>query len=291
MIFSKFNIFVLYLFSCFIAALSRYLNMVIDMDMLPSQRWHCSLVSFSLFLTALCSTLFILNMTFERFYSIIRPHKAASFNTVKRAKVTILCIVLFSIIYNLPHLFTTAVDGRTCKHYLKYLHLLHVQVYYWLSLFIQFALPFLSLLIMNSVIIHTLRTRSLGTKTRSEGQGQTFKVKSQEKQIYIMLLLVTFGFMILTTPTYIVIYYVSFWYYQASAQDLALYYLLYNVAQKTYYTNYALNFFLYVISSQKFRSDLVGLFKCKQDNLNSPSPNSASSNISSNASTVNLINQ
>ena len=85
------------------------------MDMLPSQRWHCSLVSFPLFLTALCSTLFILNMTFGRFYSIIRPHKAASFNSVKRAKVTIVCIVLFSIIYNLPHLFTTAVDGRTCK--------------------------------------------------------------------------------------------------------------------------------------------------------------------------------
>ena len=194
-------------------------------------------------------------------------------------------LFLFSIIYNLSHLFTTAVDGRTCKHYLKYLHLLHVQVYYWLSLFIQFALPFLSLLIRNSVIIRTLRTRSMATNTRSEGQCQTFKVKSQEKQIYIMLLLVT--------PTYIVIYYVSFWNYQASAQDLALYYLLYNVAQKTYYTNYANNFFLYVISGQKFWSDLVGLFKCKQTNLNlsSPSPNSPSSNISSNASTVNMINQ
>ena len=33
-------------------------------------------------------------MTFERFYSIIRPHKAASFNTVKRTKITILIIVI-----------------------------------------------------------------------------------------------------------------------------------------------------------------------------------------------------
>ena len=60
----------------------------------------------------LCSTLSILNMTFGRFYSIIRPHKAASFNTAKRAKITVLCIVVFSIVFNVPHLFTTAVDGH-----------------------------------------------------------------------------------------------------------------------------------------------------------------------------------
>ena len=98
-----------------------------------------------------------------------------------------------------------------------------------------------------------------------------------------MLLLVTFGFMILTTPTYIVIYYVSFWNYQASAKDFSIYYLLYNIAQKTYYTNYAINVFLYVISGQKFRSDLVGLFKCTQLNSNANSisgPSTSSSNIS-----------
>ena len=253
----------------------------------PNQQWHCSLVSFFVFMSGLSSTLFILNMTFERFYSIIRPHKAASFNTVKEAKITIMCVVIFSTIYNLPHLFATAVEGRTCKHYLKYMHVIHIRVYYWPSLFVQFLLPFLSLLVMNSFIIHTLRTRSMGTNTRSDGQGQgqCSKVKSSEKQIYIMLLLVTFGFMILTTPTYTIIYVVAYWNYQASAQGLALFYLLYNVAQKTIYTNYAINFFLYVISGQKFRSDLVGLFKCKHLNVNT-NVSSGSSNVYSNISVV-----
>ena len=258
----------------------------------PNQQWHCSLVSFFVFMSGLSSTLFILNMTFERFYSIIRPHKAASFNTVKKAKITIMCVVIFSTIYNLPHLFATAVEGRTCKHYLKYMHVMDIRVYYWLSLFVQFLLPFLSLLVMNSVIIHTLRTRSMGTNTRSDGQGQSksqsCKVKSSEKQIYIMLLLVTFGFMILTTPTYTIIYVVAYWNYQASARGLALFYLLYNVAQKTIYTNYAINFFLYVISGQKFRSDLVGLFQCKQLNVNT-NVSSCSSNVSSNVSVVSAV--
>ena len=147
-------------------------------------------------------------------------------------------------------------------------------------------------IVMNSVIIHTLRTRSIGTNTRSEGQGQGQgpKVKSSEKQIYIMLLLVTFGFMILTTPTYTIIYVVAYWNYQASARGLALFYLLYNVAQKTIYTNYAINFFLYVISGQKFRSDLVGLSKCKQLNSNlNTNISSGPSNVSSNVSVVSAV--
>ena len=45
-------------------------------------------------------------MTFDKFYSIIRPHKAASFNTVKR-EITIIFIVIFSFLYNIPHLFLT----------------------------------------------------------------------------------------------------------------------------------------------------------------------------------------
>ena len=40
------------------------------------------------------------------------------------------------------------------------------------------------------------------------------------------------------------------------------FYLYYNVAQKLHYTNHGINFFLYVISGQKFRNDLVRLFPC-----------------------------
>ena len=40
------------------------------------------------------------------------------------------------------------------------------------------------------------------------------------------------------------------------------YFLFSNAAQKMYMTNYGINFFLYVISGQKFRTDLKSLFSC-----------------------------
>ena len=71
--------------------------------------------------------------------------------------------------------------------------------YYWLSFVINFSFPFVALLIMNSVIIHTIQTgKSLTVKTDNDKQA-----KSPEGQIFIILLLVAFSFLVLTTPAYL----------------------------------------------------------------------------------------
>ena len=220
-------------------------------------------------------------MTFERFYSIIKPHKAASFNTVKRAKIIIICIIVFSIVYNSPHLFISSEEGKQCVPYGAAMDKPYGQFYYWLSFMVHFAVPFVLLLIMNSFIIHTLRTRSVfnlkaipdgSSGVQNQGQGLGTKMKSSEKQIFIILLLVTFAFLILTTPSYVLFLYVMFYDYQQSAYSFAGFFLFHNVGQKTYYTNYGINFFLYVISGQKFRTDLVNLFKICKNKENSQKP-------------------
>ena len=55
----------------------------------PNQLWYCKMLVTIVISTVQASALLVVSMTFERFYSIIRPHKAASFNTVKRAKIII----------------------------------------------------------------------------------------------------------------------------------------------------------------------------------------------------------
>ena len=98
-----------------------------------------------------------MSMTFDRFYSIIRPHKAASFNTVKRVKITIVCIVIFSFLYNVPHFFMTSYDGALCLPFGDVVAMAKAvsKFYYWLSFVTQFAIPFVLLMTMNCVIIDT----------------------------------------------------------------------------------------------------------------------------------------
>ena len=89
------------------------------------------------------------------------------------------------------------------------------------------------------------------------------KNKHPEKQLYTMLLLVTFAYLILTLPVKLLEIYLIF-----DSGHTPIYYaglqLLYQVAAKANYTNHGVNFFLYVMSGQKFRTDLKNLFITKK---------------------------
>ena len=144
--------------------------MVHDIEMPPSQLIFCKVNNTIVLMSTMCSILFILQMTFERFYSIIRPHKAASVNTIKRAKITIVVVIISSIFFNIPVIFTSTNIGKECVAWARDVWDRPVfQVHYYTSVVIKFALPFVLLLIMNSFIIHTLRTRSMLKITSSAG--------------------------------------------------------------------------------------------------------------------------
>ena len=204
--------------------------------------------------------------------------------TVKKARVIIVCIMVLMTLYSLPHLFMTTAVGSVCVPYSAGMDYLVGKVYYCGYQFIGFGFPFIALLIMNTVIIHTLCKRSSLLKIMSENevqshnqvqsrnQGHSLKMKSSEKQIIIMLLLVTLGFLILMTPTYGMTLYTSFVDFRSSPRLYAGFFLFLSIGQKTYFTNFGVNFYLYVISGHKFRSDLLKLFEsvcpyfCKKGN-------------------------
>ena len=207
-----------------------------------------------------CSIYFIILLTFERFYSIVRPHKAASFNTVKRAKITIACIVAYATVAHIPYLFVTELEGRICMPSVNHIS---GRVYNWYGNIAAFIIPFVSLLTMTCVIIFTLRRRATSSLTRSTGQGQTQGQgnadKSLEKQIYMMLLLVTSTFLVLVTPIMTAIFWNMF-NFNPTTKMIAIKYLWFTIGEIFLFTNFVINFFLYVMSGKKFRTDLKNLF-------------------------------
>ena len=247
--------------------------------------WYCSIGVLVVLTSIMCSNLLIVSMTFQRFYGIIQPHKAVSLNTVKRAKIIIGCIVTFTFIYRFPHLFTTKIQGRHCIIYGKILGKAYGQFYYWLTFVLNFMIPFVSLLIMNIVIIRILHKRSqssLMKSIRSQGKGHTQgqghnenscqgQVKNTDQHIYTMLLLVTFSYLVLTTPAYIMLLYINLVNPLQSPYHYAAYILFVQVGEKAQTTNFGINFFLYVLSGKKFRKDLIDLFVRKSSEIHRPS--------------------
>ena len=174
--------------------------------------------------------------------------------------------------YNIPQIFVTEHIERNCIPFAN-METIIGKFYYWFTIVSQVYIPFISLLLMNSFIIYTLVKRSVRFKTFiSEGQGQiqgqneghTLKLKSAERQIITMLLLLTFGFIILLTPPNILVIYINMTDVLETPQRFAEYFLFYQVGQKLYYLNYGINFVFYVLSGQKFRTDLINLFRRKR---------------------------
>ena len=221
----------------------------------------------------------------KRFYSIIQPHKAALFNTVRRAKIIILSIVTFSVIFNIPHLFATSEAVGQCAPNGKAIQYIYGQIYSWLTSLLNFFLPFVLLLFMNTVIIYTLTTRSHFSQSQGqfEGQAESNKIKQTDRQITVTLLLVTFTFLVLMMPSCAILIYVMVFDFTQSPEVFAGYYLFGNIAGQAYFTNSGINFFLYVISGRKFRTDLINLlfFNMKKQKIKTSSadPNTTNTDI------------
>ena len=119
---------------------------------------------------------------------------------------------------------------------------------------------------MNVVIIDKLRQRSklAMSKGQCQNEGHSTKSRASEKQ----LLLVTFAFLILTIPMKLFAFYVL----GVGPQNMPSYfagcYLFYQISEKTIYTNHGINFFLFVISGQNFRTDLKTFLTCGKTQRN-----------------------
>ena len=160
-------------------------------------------------------------------------------------------------------MFIDSVFGNQCVTFFGVMGTKYGQLYYWITYIMSYVLPFILLLIMNAVIIHFLRQRlqwarilegqGLG-QGRSQGQVPDHKAakdKTSQRHIYVTLLLVSFTFLILTTPACFFTFYVMFVDYTKTPLRMAGYYLYYHFGQKSLVTNNAINFFLYVTSGKK----------------------------------------
>ena len=89
-------------------------------------------------------------------------------------------------------------------------------------------------------------------------------MRSSERQMIAMLFLVTLAVLILTTPQFTRYIVSSSVNYTSSPQAFASFFLFVHVSNKMFVTNYSINFFLYVISGKKFRSDMLKLIFCSK---------------------------
>ena len=178
---------------------------------------ECKIIDFLGLFTLQNSTFQIVAMTVDKYIAIKWPHRAATYSTSRRAKMITVGLSLCALCYNCPHLFLSRVIGGQCIAYS--VDKLITLVYSWFSFVLNALIPFTLLINMNYVIVKTVRkSRKMFTENdtttgaaKNQGmEGRQRAMKNAEKQLTIMLLLVTTLILILFCPTYIRFIYLSF---------------------------------------------------------------------------------
>ena len=235
------------------------------------QSMECKVATYLMAVAIQNSAFDIFAMTLDKYIAMKWPHKAAIFSSSKRAKVIMIGVLIFTLIYNIPHIFLTEMVGDFCVGFA--IGGTFTNVYSWFSLVINCIVPLISLIYMNSVFVQKVRISQKMFRNihehqgqqRGQGQGQIDSkqrtMKNTENQLTIMLLLVTTLFLILMLPGYIRFVYSSFAKRDTPSKFAGLL-LFVHVTRNLYFTNNAINFFLYCISEQKFRNDFKEMLLC-----------------------------
>ena len=135
-----------------------------------------------------------------------------------------------------------------------------VTVFSWVSLCLNSVVPFTILLTINCRIILAMKRHSKMLARHDKGTdgsstNTTQKQSNRDRQITIMLLVVTFTLLLLTGPQYSRYVIFKFVDHLSSPARNAFYVFMYHVTNKLIFTNSAINFFLYSLAGSKFRSE------------------------------------
>ena len=237
-------------------------------DHLDLAKFECKVFTYVYTVCSFASMCLVLAMTFNRFLAVTNPLKVKIFGTVRRTKMTICGITLFSVCYAVPMglVYSDILENGLCVRLV--LNTTVSIIWSWIHICLASLVPFTLLLVMNSSIIITIRRRgkflaaSTGGKETDQRDDKSVKSQSyQENQLTMMLLVVAFALLILSVPDCSIYILLKLYDVNYSLERLSNVYLFGHLADKLYIANSALNFFFYCIGGSKFRKDFLEIFQ------------------------------
>ena len=230
-------------------ALHAWYNM--HMDPWHFTKWLCKIKTYIVHASGTFGAYEIAFMTLDKFIAIKFPHKTKLLCTAKRAKILSFANFVFVSLYYLPNIYLSNLIENTthCARYVK--EEWYVTAYTYLSFILNPLLPVISLFAMNFIILRVV----LGRKKIRTAKASN----NSERQITIMLILVSVTFLVLLLPFEVRTIYYSFKGQPDNPKAFAVHNFLFILTIDLFGVNYGINFFLYLLAGTKFRRDFVSL--------------------------------
>ncbi|XP_062582215.1 neuropeptides capa receptor-like [Saccostrea cucullata] len=249
--------------------LVNWLREILEIDLHSQSNFSCKTLTFLGYVCSDSSVWLVVAVTFERFMTMCHPLKATSLCRIRQALLVIIFILVFIFLINL-HIFWTIgliPDGNnsTVCGQQKDITLIWPCV----DLMVYFVIPFLSTGIFNYKIIRKIR----GMKRNSQRNISLATVKAfltkktnVRRKLTVMMVILSLTFVITTFPMVCMLCVTAVLNTLSHPLDInrQLFNKMFSFAELLMFTNHAINFYLYVASSRKFRKALRQvLCECK----------------------------
>ena len=268
------------LFVLYVGLLRMWIGELTGMDLQNQAVWLCKLTVILGYIASDTAVWIIMAVTVERFIVVCYPFKANQMCNVPRAKKVILGLVLLMFGINLHFLWTVesveeVIDGRNvvyCRAVEPYSTLVN-EAWPWVDACIYSFLPFVFIIILNIMIIkqvvkaHRTRERMQSVSERQKLEGR--RQNTEGTKLTIMLLTVSFSFLLTTLPMNVSLIVTTFWNQVLNdPHKVARFTLVKSITELLMYLNHSMNFFLYCATGKKFRQQIVRLL-CRRESRNS----------------------
>ncbi|CAG2212155.1 probable G-protein coupled receptor B0563.6 [Mytilus edulis] len=210
----------------------------------------------------------LVSMTIERFIAIWFPLQVTKLCTKRRAFINMIVLAIILMALNFQFYWTTVelphkVYVWQCSFMDEYVHFI-TKVWYWIDGAAYSIVPFILLLIFNTMIILGIKMASSKQRmltNKIDKTQNTDKIKHQQ-QITIMLVSISVVFIILTMPNCAFFIMQDYWDYTKDVHTYAQYFLVYNIVFFLSDLNHAINFYMYFLSGRKFRTMFINMICC-----------------------------
>ncbi|XP_064598658.1 FMRFamide receptor-like [Liolophura sinensis] len=205
-------------------------------------------------------------LTVERFIAVWFPLKVANLCTVRRAKITVICILLGLALFNIPYAVSTSERQEPTGWWVCGIHegfKFFFVKWSWVDSAIYLFLPWPTLLFCNVMIIVGLRISGRKKQRMTNSTNQTAESKRQQQSVTVMLIVASVTCFVLLTPNAVFFIYQRYWDVQSDAYQYASYVFVNSFIYFLSNFNHAINFFLYVVSGRRFRRVFIALITCR----------------------------
>ena len=295
------------LLSLIVNALNQWIYYTFDIDLMSLNTFACKVIGWLVYVSGVLSSWILVAMTVQRAVCVLWPHRADILCSARNSKAIALSITLFIAVLHCHVLYgldvvvyndsthttnnttTTFSDDTNTTHIavvtfsgstvtakaciVKREYMFHFSFWSWVDLLIFSLLPWLCLVVSNSVLLWTLNV-SIRQAQHSLGSAHTDGFSGRKKQassLTVTLFVVSMAFIVLNLPISC-LQLVGFFHHMAGSLDY-LYpskVIAYcnEIAIAVWETNSAVNFYLYCLTGSRFRKELKKMFGCASQERN-----------------------